>query len=490
MLLSLAQEARAMSQEPTLKALTISPGVISPGFSRTRRQYTVRLPSTTDAVRLTASADDPGAGVTVNGTPVVSGHPSSPVSLAVGRNLIDVGVTAPGGGAGSHYTVKVIRSYPTPTWVKVRDESPWIARDSAGELVFKDRMWLLGGYIPELINDVWSSTDGTNWTKGGSVPCESGINIPVNLVYGGRMWVVCNDGQLFSSEDGSHWDLVTNQAPWRGRYAAGGVAFAGKMWVMGGMKGDHLFNDIWSSTDGVHWDLETEHAPWSRRQLFSMVTVYDDKIWLVGGGITVYHPFRAYNDVWNSPDGKNWSKVTDGTPWPARIWSSSVVYRNRLWVLGGFRSEPVWTNLDDAWYSADGAHWQKLETESIWSARHEISAYVFGGKLWVVAGNSWPLKNDVWCLEIPGLAFLSQPVIEEFVTAQYSYQAHADFNQSRKPIRFRLLEQPAWLTIDRETGLIRGTPETIGDATVTVEAYDEAGETARQTYTLHVVPLR
>jgi hypothetical protein len=164
-------------------------------------------------------------------------------------------------------------------------------------------------------------------------------------------------------------------------------------------------------------------------------------------------------------------------------------------VLGGFRSEPVWTNLDDAWYSADGTVWNKLDTEAGthgvggWSARHEISAYVFRDKLWVVAGNSWPLKNDVWCLEIPGLVFLSQPVIEEFVTAQYTYQAHADFNDSRKPIRYRLIEHPAWLTINPESGLIRGVPDKVGDATVTVEAYDESGETARQSYTLHVVPL-
>jgi hypothetical protein len=261
------------------------------------------------------------------------------------------------------------------------------------------------------------------------------------------------------------------------------------MWVMGGLNGDQLFNDIWSSTDGVHWELETEHAPWSRRQLFSMVTVFDDKIWLIGGGITVYHPFRAYNDVWNSSDGKHWTKVTDHAPWPARIWSSSIVYRDRLWVLSGFRSEPVWSNLDDLWYSADGAQWHKLDTETVWSPRHEVSAYVFQDKLWVVAGNSWPLKNDIWCLEIPGFVFLSQPVIEEFVLAQYNYQAHADFNGSRKPARYRLLEHPNWLSINSETGLIRGTPELVGDFPVKVEAYDEAGETTRQTYTLHVVPL-
>ncbi|MFH1739425.1 MAG: putative Ig domain-containing protein, partial [bacterium] len=175
---------------------------------------------------------------------------------------------------------------------------------------------------------------------------------------------------------------------------------------------------------------------------------------------------------------------------PCRIWGNSAVYKNRLWVFGGFRSEPAWNNFNDVWYSSNGADWHELTTETIWSPRHEVSAYVFNGRLWVVAGNSWPLTNDVWYLEIPGLVFLTQPVIEEFVTAQYSYRARADFNESGQRIRYRLLDSPAWLAIDPETGLVRGTPDTVGDFTVMIEAYDDSGEAAQQGYTLHVLPVR
>ena len=477
--------AMAPGDGAALKSLELSVGKVSPGFSPGRTAYQAKVGQRAERITVFPKTIDADASVSVNGRPVTGGRSSGEIDLPVGRTIVSIEVTSRDGIERKTYTVKVIRAYPTPDWVRLKEKTPWTPRDSAGELVFHERMWLLGGYIPEVINDVWSSPDGEQWTRMGTVPCAAGVNIPVNFVFDDRMWVVCNDGQLYATADGTNWALVTDRAPWKGRYAAGGVVFAGRMWVMGGPG----FNDIWSSGDGVDWTLETAHAPWSRRQLFSMLQVLDGRIWLLGGGITVYHPFKAYRDVWNSADGKNWTRVSGQAPWPARIWSPSAVYRNRLWVFGGFRSEPTWNNFNDVWYSSDGVGWSQLETENIWSPRHELSAYVFRDKLWVVGGNSWPLQNDVWYLEIPGLAFLSQPVIEEFVNAQYLYPAHADFNRSRGPISYRLIEAPAWLSIDQATGGISGTPPAVGDAMVTVEAFDAAGETARQTYTLHVIPM-
>ena len=477
------------SSDATLKSLSLTPGELRKGFYGARKAHAARVTSDTEAVQAIPVVNAAGATVTVNGIPVDSDHASPPVDLHIGRNVVPIEVTAPDGETRGSYELMVIRPVPTPNWKRVAESNPWVPRDSAGELIFQDRMWLFGGYIPDLVRDVWSSPDGMNWQREGEIPCPSGVNIPVCFVYDDRMWVMSQAGKLFSSPDGRDWSLVTDEAPWRGRYAAGSVVFDGRMWVMGGNGGGKLFNDVWSSTDGVHWTQELAEAPWSKRQLFGMLTVFEGRMWLLGGGITVYHPFRAYTDVWCSPDGRSWEKVTDCAPWPARIWSNALVYRNRLWVLGGFRSEPSWNNFDDVWYSADGEHWNQLATENIWSPRHEVSAYVIDDRVWVIGGNAWPLMNDSWQLEIRGLTFLSQPVLEEFATAEYSYRARADFNESRGKVRYRLESSPEWLSIDPDSGLVRGTPQEVGEYPIEIEAFDDAGETAKQCYVLHVLPV-
>ncbi|MDA0745740.1 MAG: cadherin-like beta sandwich domain-containing protein [bacterium] len=468
-------------REPVLKSLSVEPGKLSPGFGLARKVFTVYVPSRVDAIAVHAEVAEAGDKLTVNGAPAKEGGTS--LDLTVGRNSVEVKVASANGE--STYMVKVIRAAATPNWKRVAEQNKWIPRDSTGEMVFKDQMWLIGGYTPPLVNDVWRSEDGKSWTEAGKIPCEGGVNIPPTWVYRDRMWVVSQVGRLFSSENGEKWDLVLDQAPWSGRYGAGAVVFDGRMWLMGGIGSGKVHNDVWSSTDGVNWTLEVEHAAWSGRQLYSMVTAFDGKMWIVGGGISTYHPFRAYNDVWCSSDGVTWEQVTENAPWPPRVWTTVTVYRDRLWLMGGFRAEPTWNNFDDVWYSANGVDWHRLETESIWTARHEYAAYVFDEKLWVVGGNAWPLMNDAWHLEIQGLTFVTQPKVEEFVTAQYSYRARADFNVSRKSVRYRLTE----LEIDGETGLVRGTPGQVEDVKVTIEAYDEDGETARQSYMLHVIPV-
>ncbi len=477
------------TQPPTLKSLETNAGKISPGFNPSRTEYTLHVPHRVDAITLTLTPEHKDCLVMVNDMEIAEPWHSEPIEIEPGLNLCLIDISTQDTQTKNRYTLKVIRAYPMPDWVQVKETSPWIPRDSAGELVFQNRMWLFGGYTPPLVNDVWISTDGVHWENIGSLPNESGINIPINLVYKNKMWITSNDGCLFSSSDGSQWTLVTKDAPWRGRYGAGGVVFQDKMWVMGGSKDNRIFNDVWSSTNGMDWTLETPEAGWSKRQPFGMLAVHQDKMWLLGGGISKYHPFKAYNDVWSSSDGKNWKEVTSSAPWPARIWGTSAVYRNRIWVFTGFHSEPTWSNLGDVWYSSDGEHWHELKTETIWGARHEASVYVFHDRLWVAAGNFWPLKNDVWSLEIPGLTFLTSPPVEEYATAQYTYAARADFNQSCTAVNYRLVESPSWLTIDAKTGLVRGTPDTPGDFSVTIEAFDTAGESVQQSYVLHVMPL-
>ena len=139
-------------------------------------------------------------------------------------------------------------------------------------------------------------------------------------------------------------------------------------------------------------------------------------------------------------------------------------------------------------YSADGESWQQLKTDTSWEARHEHSSYVFNDKLWVVGGNKWPLLNDAWSLEITGLTFLSQPVLQEYLGTAYTYRPRADFNRSRSKVLYRLLQAPEWLKIN-SMGTLSGIPELEGTFKVELEAYDLTGESARQEFDIQVKSL-
>ena len=55
-------------------------------------------------------------------------------------------------------------------WVKVTDKAGWQPRDSQGEVVFKDQLWIFGGWFDSFHappRDMWSSPDGKTWKKTG-----------------------------------------------------------------------------------------------------------------------------------------------------------------------------------------------------------------------------------------------------------------------------------------------------------------------------------
>lgn len=475
--------SQAQTEAVELKSLAPSTGTFVPGFMPKRTLYHLRVPYSVASIGFTAEGAVAGSVVAINGRDNAAGlqYPLQP-----GLNDFEITIKP---ADKSNYRVKVVRDFAMPNWKQVSPNGPFPIRDSAGELVFNNRMWLLGGYFPEVSSDVWSSANGIDWKQSASVPAKSGINIPLNYVFKNKMWVASNIGELYASADGDKWDLVNEKPAYGKRYAPGGAVFKNRMWVLGGQRGEQRLNDIWSSEDGVNWKQEVENAPWSPRQLFSNVVVKDNKLWVIGGGITNYAPFKGYRDVWVSEDGVNWKEVTDEAPWPGRIWSSCVVYNNRIFLLGGFRAQPVWENLGDVWYSNDGKEWHELKTENVWEARHEHSDYVFDGKLWVVAGNKWPLLNDVWSLEINGLTFLTQPVVQEYAGMRYRYQARADFNKSGQAVQYRSAKLPAWLRLNAQTGVLTGTPPQSGKYDIEIEAFDAAGESTKQSFSIEVTPL-
>ncbi len=99
-----------------LTSLAIDQGSLSPAFDNADTVYEVYVPNEVDSLRVTPTAEEPRAEITVNATIVPSGTASDPVALQVGENTITVVVTAMDGVTTRTFTITVDRHEPTTTY--------------------------------------------------------------------------------------------------------------------------------------------------------------------------------------------------------------------------------------------------------------------------------------------------------------------------------------------------------------------------------------
>lgn len=247
---------------------------------------------------------------------------------------------------------------------KLAGRADWLERHGAGAVVFKDKIWLMSG---DGNTDVWQSADGLAWKK------------------------------------------VTDNAPWGKRYAPYVAVFKDRLWLMGGLlkwdkKGNFVnrtlaANDVWSSEDGVNWTLVTDHAQWPSRGMIHGHVVHQGKLWIMGGGNkgNTADPRHGetvteYNDVWSTEDGKNWTRVLAHAPWRPRTHFSVATFDGKIFITDG--SVGTQRNLtNETWFSEDGIHWQSVSTP--WKPRHASSLAVHEGALYIAQG---AYNKDVWAL--------------------------------------------------------------------------------------------
>ena len=295
-----------------------------------------------------------------------------------------------------------------PTWTQETASAKWSARNSHTSVVFNNKIWVLGGNSGRFIirpsnhykNDVWSSPDGKNWTQETASAKWSARNSHTSVVFKDKMWVLGgenNQDDVWSSSDGKNWTKVTDSPGWDGRYAHTSVVFKDKIWVIGGAY--LCCDDVWSSPDGKNWTEVADSVAWSYRYAHTSV-VFKDKIWVIGGYDGSAKPYhKSQNDVWSSSDGKKWTKVTDSPGWSARINPTSVVFNNNMWVIGGYDG----TKTIDVWSSPDGKTWTQETASADLSNRVAHTSIVFNGKIWALGGakslgigRGTSNINDVW----------------------------------------------------------------------------------------------
>jgi hypothetical protein len=156
-----------------------------------------------------------------------------------------------------------------------------------------------------------------------------------------------------ASADGSSWTLRP-EWPFAQPESLWGASDRERIWIMASLwDTDPPKCPIYSSTNGGQtWTTVTEAAPWSSEQRGSAASVvFQDKLWVLGG--TGLFGSRTFNTVSHSSDGGLTWQDAATPPWPGRGWdraSGAAVFDDRMWIAGV-------SPLDDMWFTWDAVTW-------------------------------------------------------------------------------------------------------------------------------------
>lgn len=302
-------------------------------------------------------------------------------------------------------------------WKQEVATAPWQDRDSLAVVVYKNKLWLMAGLNAnnstiapgninyekaEYFSDVWSSEDGINWIKiVDNSPWQNRRSIQI-VDFKDKMWLMGGWGpqvgyknDIWSSEDGVNWIMEKESAEWPAREGHSLFVFNNKLWLIGGVRYDKqlLFNDVWSSEDGINWTEVSKVSAWAPRWDHSVV-VFKNKLWLMGGMI---FGGQMFNDIWSSEDGINWTQITAQAPFETRQGFFATEYRDRIWVIGRLDAEGN-GGINDVWYSSDAINWQKTSNDPLWLGREDFGAAIFKDNIWIFGGmdKNWTWTNDIW----------------------------------------------------------------------------------------------
>ncbi|WP_273568769.1 Kelch repeat-containing protein [Maribacter halichondriae] len=299
--------------------------------------------------------------------------------------------------------------------IRISDEplaiAPYGGRANHTSLSFEDKLWVFGGsYFGDGYDDVWQSTDGINWSEAG----ENALIRPkyghTSEVYDNKMWMLGGRAEnedlniiyshdVWSSTDGAAWANHTSYTDFfPARTGHSSVIHKGKIYIIGGYDGTNAQSDIWQY-DGNWSEVEMNGLTFSPRLSHGSV-VFDDKIWVIGG-FDYAQNIKNKNDVWFSEDGNNWTQALAQAPFSPRRGHSTVVYDDKLWVIGGI-DDSGYSN--EIWYTTDGVDWKTVDVTDSLPPRSGHSALVHDNKLWIIGGVQagedleW-YANDVWVFE-------------------------------------------------------------------------------------------
>lgn len=304
-------------------------------------------------------------------------------------------------------------------WLRRDNGNTWAPRDGAGLLVKDGKIFLLGGWLHGPgSNEVWVSENLRDWQFLGFAPWPQRHGAGW-VVHRNRLYVIGGDlfADVWSSEDGISWQLEAADAPFGPRYAPNAASLGDKLVVYAGQHWEPSIDvcvespecgvvgnrDVWESEDGGQtWQLATPAAPWEGRGLIHGSIVFNDEIYLIGGGLKAVLPGTSfaetvaeYSDIWSSPDGRQWRQRSAQFSFPPRTHFSVLGTPHGCFVSDG--SVGTQANVvNDLFFARDCINFTPVPNPPL-QPRHASSVAYFNGTVIILGGPPvGDALTDVW----------------------------------------------------------------------------------------------
>lgn len=245
-------------------------------------------------------------------------------------------------------------------------------------------------------NVLWSTADGVNWSAEASSPWVRRQRPQIQFL-GGYYWAQGGftgngfDGNIHKTTDFTNWVYVqSNSGGAFSRLTEGFVTLNNKTYSILGQTGmSSGTNDVWSTSDGTTWNLVTSATPFPWREN-ARALAFNNNLWLVGGATN--NRTNYLNEVWSSPDGSNWTQAPT-PPWSTRGSMGLLAYSNRMWVFGGITNQSGF-RVNDVWSTTDGSTWVG-HSNANWMSREDMGVGVLSNRM-VIWGGDNNVGGETW----------------------------------------------------------------------------------------------
>ncbi len=292
----------------------------------------------------------------------------------------------------------------------ITNNAPFSKRKFSTTTVFKGKIWAIGGEDENgnMLSDIWSSEDGENWQMNTADAPFGSRKEHNTIVFNEKMWLYSGMGKniinenifkkdIWSTTDGVNWTKESNDTLWDNVpfYQQHGTMFVfdDLIWRFAGYNGSvgDLTEEryIWNSNDGRNWNLISENHGFDQKHSMEVIPFQGKLIGLEGNPLGD----DKFNKIWESNDGINWELVADTVPFQIGYYAEAVIFNDKLFMTAG-------AFYDELWFTEDGIEWIKATADRGYEIRYANNTVIFNDKIYVVGGGTHADEyNDVWILD-------------------------------------------------------------------------------------------